>query len=527
MFRYIKKLFRAFKIKKEKANEDKTKKAYSDAKISSNLNKNLKIIKNILGENPDVIIKEFALGCSKDVKAALILIDGITNRELIDLNILKPLMYDSRLDFTGIKANAQKVSEALLSSCEIKKTSGFGGVIDNVLSGDVIFLAEGFKEALSISLRKWEKRGIEEPPSENVVRGPRQGFTETLRVNTSLLRRIIKNPALRFEIIKVGRQTKTDVCIAYIKGIAKDELIQEIKRRLLNISTDSILDSGYVEAFIEDAPFSIFPTINNTGRPDTAAGKILEGRAALIVDGSPFVLTMPMVLLESFQTSEDYYTRTYFASVLRIIRLISYFIAIMASALYVALTTFHQELIPTQLLFTMTSGLSGVPFPALVEALIMVITFDILIEAGIRLPRPIGSAISIVGALVIGQSAVSAGLIGPFMVIIIAITAIASFVVPTQMNSIALSRYFLLIMAGFLGGFGIAAGFLWLLVHLISLKSFGVPYLSPVIPFNREGQKDTFVRMPLWTMVKRPFILAGRNKKRRQRIPPPGFEPVD
>jgi spore germination protein KA len=259
--------------------------------------------------------------------------------------------------------------------------------------------------------------------------------------------------------------------------------------------------------------------VGNSERPDTIAGRLLEGRAAIIVDGSPFVLTVPMVYIENFQSSEDYYIRPYYASALRFIRVVSFIITILAPALYVALTTFHQELIPTQLLFTMTAGLAGVPFPALVEALLMVVTFDILKEAGIRLPKPVGSAISIVGALVIGESAVSAGLIGPFMIIVVSITAISSFVVPAQPDSIALMRYLFLVLAGFLGGFGIIMGLLFMLVYLVSLKSFGMYYLSPVVPYNKQGMKDCFVRMPLWKMVKRPFTPDSQNDiRRRERV---------
>ena len=302
----------------------------------------------------------------------------------------------------------------------------------------------------------------------------------------------------------------------YIEGIVKPGLVDELKQRLGAISTDSVLDSGYVEAYIEDAPYSIFPTVGNSERPDTIASRILEGRAAVIVDGSPYVLTMPMVYIESFQSPEDYYIRPYYASALRVIRVICFLTTILGPALYVAITTFHQELIPTLLLYTMAAGLANVPFPALVEALMMVVTFDILKEAGVRLPKPIGSAVSIVGALVIGQSAVSAGLIGPFMIIVVAITAITSFAVPAQTDSISLMRYIFLLLAGFLGGFGIMMGLLFILTYLVALRSFGVCYLSPIMPLSKQGMKDCFVRMPLWKMVKRPFTPATENDIRRR-----------
>ncbi|HEX3030424.1 MAG TPA: spore germination protein, partial [Clostridia bacterium] len=291
--------------------------------------------------------------------------------------------------------------------------------------------------------------------------------------------------------------------------------ISEIKIRLNRIHTDAVLESGYIEAFIEDAPFSIFSTVGNSEKPDTAAAKILEGRAAILVDGTPFVLTVPMLFIESFQSSEDYYSRPFYSSLVRAIRYLGYFITIIAPAAYVALTTFHQELIPTLLLFTVAAGHEGIPFTSVIEALIMIVIFEILREAGVRLPKPIGSAVSIVGALVIGESAVSAGLIGPIMVIVVALTAISSFVIPAQTDSASILRYFLLILAGLIGGFGIIMGVLLVFIHLASLRSFGTPYLSPIAPFVPTDMKDSFIRMSLRKMVTRPSLI-GSNRYRQK-----------
>ncbi len=518
MLGYFKKVRRYMKVKKEEEQQRRTQKAASAQSLYASLDRNLALFKERLGNSSDIVIKEFQIDGDKGLRGALFLVDGLVNLENVNLSILKPMMYEAGLkmktDDTG-RPDIDSLSSGFLSVGDVKKRSSVDEVLGDLFSGDTILLIDKAKEALSIGLRKWEKRGIDEPQTETVVHGPREGFTETLRVNTSMLRRRIKNPSLRMEAMKIGEQTHTDICIAYIEGIVKPGLIDELKKRLGAISIDSVLDSGYIEAYIEDAPYSLFPTVGNSERPDTIAARLLEGRAAVIVDGSPFVLTVPMVFIESFQSPEDYYIRSYFASALRFLRVVSFLITILAPALYVALTTFHQELIPTQLLFTMTAGLSGVPFPALVEALIMMVMFDILKEAGIRLPKPVGSAISIVGALVIGQSAVSAGLIGPFMIIVISITAISSFVVAAQSDTTSLIRYLFMILAGFLGGFGIIMGLLFVLVYLVSLKSFGVYYLAPVTPLNRQGMKDCFVRMPLWKMVKRPFTPVSGNDVRR------------
>lgn len=515
--RYLKKILITRKAKKQISLEEDAK-ATMPTPLFSSLDQNLRRLKETLGESSDVIIKEFKFGYNQYLQGALLCIDGLVDTNLINSSILKPLMYDTtyklKIDNQS-RLNFEIIDPEFLSTGEVEKITMLDNLLIDLLAGNTIILVDGTKEALSLGLRKWDKRGIEEPGAETVVRGPRQGFTETLRINTSLIRRIVKNPNLRFDSLKVGNQTKTDIAISYIKDIAKPELIDEVKRRIKAIDIDSILDSSYIEAYIEDSPYSIFPTIANSERPDTVAAKMLEGRVAIMVDGSPAVLTAPMVFIEQFQSAEDYYIRPYFATYLRFIRLIAYFLTLFAPAIYVALTTFHQELIPTALLFTMTAGVSGVPFPALVEALTMVLTFDILKEAGIRLPKSIGSAVSIVGALVIGEAAVSAGLIGPFMVIIIAITAIASFVVPKQFDSSTVIRYVLLFMAGFMGGFGIVVGAMGFVIYILSLESFGVPYLSPIIPFSNEGMKDVFIRRPLWSMRFRPQMIAGRNQKRR------------
>lgn len=524
MFGSLKRIISNYKSRNSSVTAEKTEAASGGAHfLSEDIKENIEFLSRVLGASSDVIIRQFAFGANKQHNGALIFIDGLVNKDLIDMVVMQPLMYDtvSMQGSDGAKASSiDEFSRNLLSTCDVKKAKSLEDLVDSVLSGDAIFLLDGSGEALAFSMKQWDKRTVEEPATERVVRGPREAFTETLRTNTSLLRRKVKNPDLRFETIKVGEQTRTDVCIAYINGIVMPNLVKEVKKRLGSIKTDSVLDSGYIEAFIEDAPYSIFPTVGSSERPDSIAAKILEGRAAIFVDGSPFVLTVPALFIENFQSAEDYYIRPYYASIMRVNRLISYIVAIMAPALYVALTTYHQELIPTQLLFTMAAGHAGIPFPSLVEAILMVGLFDILREAGLRLPKPIGSAVSIVGALVLGESAVSAGLIGPFMVIVVATTAITSFVVPAQTDSVSILRYFLIFLAGFLGGFGIVMGALLVYIHLFSLYSFGVPYLSPFTPFDKDGLKDTFIRAPLISMIFRPKALGRANPRRRKPVQP-------
>jgi len=528
MSSHVKKVIRHFKIQGENLNEDNRKKI-DNRKISKGLQNNLNSIRRTFGPSKDVIIREFSFGPKHQTKAALVFIEGLINITVINDNIIKPLMYDSSFLFnknTVDPSSMEIIKSTMLSVSDIQEAYDIKETVAGCLSGDVAFFINGFSQAFVISCKGFEKRSVEDPQNESVIRGPRESFTENLRTNTALLRRKIKSPALIMETMIIGRKTRTNICITYLMGVASPELIELIKRRLKNISADAILESGYIEQYIEDAPFSIFSTVGYSEKPDVVAAKILEGRAAIIVDGTPFVLTAPMLFIENFQTSEDYYIRTYFASLLRVLRFMSYAISILAPAAYVALTTFHQELIPTALLFTMIAAREGIPFPAVIEAGIMMVTFEILREAGLRLPRPVGQAVSIVGALVIGEAAVTAGIIGAPMVIVVAITAVSSFVIPSNIENATILRMIFLILAGSMGGFGIMISLLGLLIHLSSLKSFGSPYLSPIAPIRPKEMKDVFIRAPLWAMLKRPFDIAHNdiNRHKSITIPPDSQE---
>lgn len=498
----------------------------SQTSLSRDLKENLKVLKSILGTSNDIVIREFSFGYDEKINASIIFVDGLTDRMTINESIIKPLMYDTHLfDSRELLTtnNIDIIQKSMLSVGDVKIVTSLDDVIDGCLSGDTVLLINGSDQALVISSRGWESRGIQEPKTEAVVRGPREGFTETLRSNTSLLRRKIRNPDFILENMQLGQRTKTDICIAYLKGVVNPKLVEEVKYRLKKINTDAILESGYIEQFIEDAPFSPFATIANSEKPDVIAGKLLEGRVAILVDGTPMVLTVPMVFIESFQTSEDYYSRPFYTSILRTLRFISFFITILTPGVYVALTTFHQEFIPTPLLITMAAAREGTPFPAVVEAIVMGIVYEILREAGIRLPRPVGSAISIVGALVIGEAAVSAGLIGAPVVIVVALTAISSFVVPAQSDTAALGRVIITISAGALGAFGIIIILLAGLIHLCTLRSFGTPYFSPLAPLSFRDLKDVFIRLPIWAMFTRPRTIGWHDPQRQEfrQIPAP------
>lgn len=494
--------------------------------LSQDLNENLVTIKNTFSNTTDLIIREFKIGTEHQINAFAVMIVGLINEESVNDNLIKPLMSLDRAISSDSVVKVVKDSALYVPS--IQETQKLEDVLTGILSGDTALFIDGVDSALLASIRGWEARGVEEPKTESVVRGPREGFVESLSTNTALLRRKIKNTQLKFEKVTIGKQTKTVICIVYIAGIANSKTVQEVKDRLSRVDTDAVLESGYIEAFIEDAPYSLFPTVGNSEKPDIVSAKLLEGRIAILTDGTPFALTVPYLFIEAFQNSEDYYSRPYLATFIRWLRWLSFFISTFVPALYVAITTFHQELLPTSLLISIASANEGSPFPTIVEALLMQVAYEILREAGLRLPKAVGQAVSIVGALVIGEAAVSAGLVGAPMVVVVALTGISSFVVPALTDVTTVTRFALLILAGIAGFYGVMLGFVGFITHQLSLRSYGVPYMSPLVPLNVADLKDVFIRAPWWAMTTRPGRI-GENPTRQKKslIPHPPTENPD
>jgi len=489
--------------------------------ISKSLDENIDELKKLFVNSSDLKIHRFKFGRSEELSGAVAFIDGLADSDTVTEAILRPILEwrpeEGRLPPPQDMADV--LSESVLHAGEVEKVSEMPKLAGGCLSGDTALLIDGCCHALVINSKGYDKRSVTEPQSETVVRGPREGFTENLRTNTALIRRKIKNPKLRAEMLTVGRKTRTDVCIMYLEGVADEKLVEKVRFRISSLKVDSILESGYIEEYIEDAPFSPFATIGSSEKPDVVAARILEGRVAIVVDGTPFVLTAPMFFIESFQTAEDYYTRPLYASVTRMLRIIAFIITVFAPAIFVSLTAFHQELIPTTLLFTIADAREGTPFPVFLETFIMIFSYEILREAGIRLPRAVGQAISIVGALIMGDAAISAGIVGAPVVITIAITAVSSFLVPIQNESASILRVAMMILSALLGLYGVTMGFLALLLYLGSLTSFGVDFFAG-FSWSRNLQ-DSAVRMPLWMMSKRPSEIARGDMTRRRFFVPP------
>jgi len=487
-------------------------------KLTSLLATNLTVLKERFQGSVDIVFREFKVGFDPNKSAALIYIDGLVKAESINATILKPLMFDFAREELWRELNQHKlltfIRDYAVPNNRVQEFNQLQDVIDSILRGNAALLLDGFNSALIFDSKGFEGRAIVEPATESVVRGPREGFTESLGINLSLLRRKITNENLILEQLKLGTRTRTTVCFAYLSGVVNEKLVNELRNRLQKIDIDGILESGYIEQLIEDAPVSIFPTVGNTEKPDILAAKLLEGRIGIFVDGTPIALTVPYLLVEAMQSSEDYYSRPYFVTIVRWLRIASMVLALFLPALYIAIQSFHPDLIPTPLLISMAKAREGIPFPAYVEVFIMGIIFEILREAGVRMPRPIGQAVSIVGGLVIGEAASKANLVSDTVIIFVALTGIASFVIPSLGDVIPLSRLFLMTCATFLGIFGILMGSMVLFIHLTKLRSFGIPYLAPLAPGNLDDMQDVLFKAPIWVINTRPRLLGAWNSIR-------------
>ncbi|GAA0314801.1 spore germination protein [Bacillus carboniphilus] len=477
--------------------------------VSSNLHENMRILKETFDKCSDVVIRSLKVG---ENPASLMYIDGLVDNSSIQLHAIHRLL--SKIEPQQV--TPEYLEEQVISINKVVEATKLDDVTKQILAGNTILFVDSMAKAMVFNARGGETRSVSEPETETAVRGPREGFTENIRVNTSLIRNKIKSSRLKIISKEVGTETNTNVDILYMDGLAEQSLVEEVEKRIDQIQIDGILESGYIEELIEDSPSSFFPQIQNTERPDTVAANLLEGRVAILVSGTPFCLILPTTFWQFLQASEDYYNRFHISIFLRWLRFIFILIALLLPALYIAVSTYHPEMIPSNLLYSIAASRESIPFPAFVEAMIMEVAFEALREAGIRLPKPVGQAVSILGALVIGQAAVQAGIVSAPMVIIVSLTGIASFTIPrfNMAISIRLLRFPLMLLAGMFGLFGIVLGLLFIITHLCKLRSFGVPYLSPLAPLTVKDLKDVFIRVPWWKMNSRPNQTNKENAQR-------------
>lgn len=487
-------------------------------KISSNLNNNLARLQELYYRCDDTVMRRFEIGSGR-LGGLIVYLEGFVDQDRVS-EIMDGLMLLSRLtDPQCSKMKAEQSFDLVVNQClvvgETNLVENLQQVTQGVFRGELALFIDGVARAVLIDLKGYEHRNVSMPETEVVIRGPREGFIEELVTNLILLRRRIKGPQLKVEKIFLGEQSATAVAITYVKGIADDKIVEEVRRRLKRIKIDAVLDSGYLEEYIEDAPYSPFPTVGNTEKPDVVAAKLLEGRVGILVDGSPFALTVPHLLVEAFQVSEDYYSRPFYASMTRLIRIAAFMITLLLPAIYVAVQAYHPEMIPTILVVRMAGAREGIPFPALLEAFLMLAIYELLKEAGLRMPRAVGQAVAIVGTLVLGEAAIRSGIVTPAMVIVVALTGITGFVIPPESESIAVLKFPLLFAGSFLGLFGVMLLVFVLVAHAVSLRSCGVPYTSPLAPAAYGEWKDVFIRAPWPLLQRRPGVIDRQNLRRQ------------
>lgn len=482
--------------------------------FTKNIDENLELIKSLVGNSPDIVFRNCHTGIN-GIRCSIIYIEGLTDSLLLNSQLMKPLMLEMPLlkihqENPVPKLNALKIiKDRILTVGDVKEASNPEEAVFLLMTGETILIIDGFDSVLLVSLKGWQARTIQEPETEALIRGPRDGFVETLRFNTTLLRRKMRDPNMIIENMKIGTRSKTDVAVVYIKDIVNPKLLDQVRKRLKSIDTDIILESGQIEQLIQDSYLSPFPQVQPTERPDKVISAISEGRVGILVDGTPFALILPVSFFQFFQSPEDYYERWIIGTLLRTLRLAAFFLATFTPALYIAIVSFHPGMIPTGLAMSIAAAREGVPFPSIVEALLMETTIELLREAGARLPKPIGQTIGIVGGIIIGDAAVRAGLTSPIMVIVVAITAVASFVIPSYNAAITFRvlRFPMMLAASFLGLYGATLGLILVTSHMVVLKSFGVNYLAPLAPFHTGGWKDTLIRAPYHLMKQRPEFL--------------------
>ncbi|MHA7963261.1 spore germination protein [Paenibacillus sp. CAU 1782] len=480
--------------------------------FTGNYEEDIQIIKDLIGENCDFRTREFPMA-KMNCRGLLVYVDGMQNDRLLNLKLLEFLMFEATAEELGLPLNAG----AILPINSLIEAGDIGAFNRSVLFGHTGLLIEGFPRGLLIELPDGANRPVMEPVSEALLRGPRVGFTEILSENTSMLRRQGFSDQLVMKSYRVGTRLKRDLAIAYMKDIVNEDLLREVQARIEKMDMDFLAESGYVEQLIEDNYLSPFQQTQNTERPDRVINEILAGRIGILLDGTPFALIVPSTFSMLLQSPEDYYERWLPSSLLRMLRFLAAFLALMSPALYISFISFHPGLIPTELALTIIETRQGVPFPSVIEVLILEVAIEILREAGIRLPKPIGPAMGIVGGLIIGDAAVQAGIVSPFLVIVVAVTAISSFSIPTYSAgfTLRLLRFVGMVFAAFLGMYGTILFFLLLCSHLTKLKSFGVPYLTPVTPYRLRDWKDVFLRAPFSLMKRRPAMLKTKNERKK------------
>ena len=474
-------------------------------KLYNGLQKNVDEIKKTLNSD-DIIYFNFNID---SINAVAIYAESLSDKTLLGKQVIEPLKNLRDVNSVDVIIKSITLPEA-------EKIEDFSNCALKIISGDAIILINGLNTAVSVSTKKPAARAVSEPPTASILKGPREGFVENSQTNMSLIRQRLKTPDLKYEKITVGKQSQTTVGLVYISSIANKKVVDELRSKIKAINVDGIIDSSYVIKSISSRKTSMFKQVGSTEKPDIFSAKLLEGRVGIIVDGSPIALTVPFVFIEDFQSSEDYYINTYRANFSRILRISAVIISILLPAFFVSAQLFHLQFIPLAFLLTIVGSIKGIPLSPSVEMFVTLLIFEILNEASIRMPRYVGIAMSVVGALVLGETAVNAGMVSTPTIMIIALSGICFYAVPDLNETLSVLRLMFLTIAGFMGGYGIVLLACSLITYLCAFDSFGTPYMSPYAPMNLGDMQDGFIMNFFAEQKKRPSFLKTKNKVRKK-----------
>ena len=456
----------------------------------------------------DFIVREISIS---NTCAKVVFIDNLVDSIIMQSGLLDPL---SKVNFLPAENKSDFLIREILSTNNPTKKNSFKDLEHDVLSGNCLLFISGEQNAISMAAQGFEKRAIAEPPTSAVIKGPREGFIEDLNTNISLLRRRLKTHNFAIEKLQVGQRSKTDICIAYIKGVADQNVIREVRRRLEAIDIDAVLDSFYLQDMLQEKMNSIFKQVGSSEKPDIVTSKILEGRVAVLCNGSPIVLTVPFLLIEDLHSADDYYNHAARATFMRLIRVFGMLMGVLLPGIYVATQIFHYRLLPINFLINLLVAVQGLTFPPLIEILFVLFLFEILNEASVRMPKHLGMALSVIGALVLGETAVQAGLISSPAIVVVAISGITIYTVPDQVGTLSLIRFLFTIIGGIAGYFGLLVGTVFLFTYLSGMQSYGTPYLAPYAPNIKSDKKDGFIKKDLRYMKQRPKSIPHQDKIR-------------
>lgn len=455
-------------------------------RLNRDLMENMVKVRALSQNSTDLLERQIEVS---GVPVAILMCEGMVNLQLFTQILVRPLTELSLENADG-EAVARWVSRETVLSGDQKEFFTYDELFSFLMAGFVVLLIDGVDRGIACGMQGYSFRSVSEPSTEMNITGSREGFVEPIRVNQTMIRRRLRSPSLKFEMYPIGEKSRTDICLVYLTDTADPRMVEEVKRRLGKLSSDILLSQGYLRPYLEGQPFSPFSSVGTTERPDTLCAKINEGRIGILVDGTPFALVVPYLFEEHFQSMDDYSYRPYYGSFIRLLKYFAFLLSIFLPGGYVAITSFSPEMLPDSLLFNIAASEQQTPFSMMTEALVIHLIYEIMREAGLRLPRPVGHAVSIIGALVIGDAAVKAGIIGSSMVMVVALTALSSFVVPSLYEPAAILKFVFILVGGTWGLFGISVGFVLLLTNLCALESLGVPVMAPLSPCAPADLRD-------------------------------------